>query len=228
MTKERIDSVRKHFEEEENSFDSRVVRIVPHYREMLETMVAAIPFPAGKPLRAADLGCGTGTVAWLVKERFPKARLTCVDFAPNMLEFARRRLGPGVAFELGDIHTYCFRGTYDAIISSLALHHFETGPEKTALFSRIHGALGKGGVFLNTDIFTSRDKAVARMQLDKWADFILQSYSRREVQQNYRRYKKKDRPADPEEEMAALRKAGFRHVEMLWKYYGFATYIAVR
>ncbi len=228
MTRQRIDSIRKHFDGEATIFDARVVRMVPHYREMIETMVAAIPFPASKPVRAVDLGCGTGTVAWLVKERFPKARLTCIDFAPNMLALARRRLGPAAKFDLGDLHTYSFTDTHDAILSSLVLHHVKPGPEKTALFRRIYGALVKGGVFLNTDIFTSRDKAVARMQLEKWAEFILQSYSRREVQSNYRKYKQEDRPADPQEELEALRKAGFRHVEMLWKYYNFGTYIAVK
>ncbi len=76
MTRQRIDSIRKHFDGEAIFFDARVLRMVPHYREMIETMVAAIPFPTNKPVRAVDLGCGTGTVAWLVKERFPKARLT--------------------------------------------------------------------------------------------------------------------------------------------------------
>jgi len=228
MTRQRIDSVREHFDGEATIFDARVVRMVPHYREMLETMIAAIPFPTSKSVRAADLGCGTGTVAWLVKERFRKARITCIDFAPNMLALARHRLGPAAEFDLGDLHTYSFKGTYDAMLSSLVLHHVKAGPEKAALFRRIHGALAKGGVFLNTDIFTSRDRAVARMQLDKWAEFILRSYPRCEVQRNYRRYKQEDRPADPQEELVALRKAGFHHVEMLWKYYNFGTYIAVK
>ncbi len=209
-------------------YDARVMRIVPHYREMLETMVAAIPFPTSESVRVADLGCGTGTAAWLVKGRFPKSRLTCIDFAPNMLALARRRLGSDIAFELGDLRTYLFGDTYDVILSSLVLHHVKPGREKTALFKRIHDALVKGGVFLNTDIFTSRDKVMARLQLDKWAEFILRSYPRREVQRNYRRYKQEDRPADPQEELAALQKVGFRHVGILWKYYNFGTYIAVK
>ncbi len=228
MTRQRTDFIRKHFDGEADIFDARVVRMVPHYREMLETMVAAIPFPTSKSVRAVDLGCGTGTVAWLVKERFPKAWLTCIDFAPNMLAIARRRLGPGAEFDMGDLHTYSFKDKHDAILSSLVLHHVKPGPQKGSLFRRIYGALAKGGVFLNTDIFISRDRAVARMQLDNWAEFILRSHSRRELQHHFRRYKQEDRPADPQEELATLRKAGFRHVEMLWKYYSFATYIAVR
>ncbi len=145
-----------------------------------------------------------------------------------MLVLARRRLGPAAAFDLGDLHTYSFTDTHDAMLSSLVLHHVKPGPEKAALFRRIYGALVKGGVFLNTDIFTSRDRAIARMQLEKWAEFILRSHSRREMQRHFRKYKQEDRPADTQEELEALRMAGFRHVEMLWKYYNFGTYIAVK
>jgi hypothetical protein len=37
-------------------------------------------------------------------------------------------------------------------------------------------------------------------------------------------YKKEDRPADLLDELVTLRKAGFRHAEVFWKHYNFATY----
>lgn len=45
--------------------------------------------PAAVP-QLLDAGCGTGYGARLLRGRWPKAHITGVDFAPSMLEFARR------------------------------------------------------------------------------------------------------------------------------------------
>jgi malonyl-CoA O-methyltransferase len=42
------------------------------------------------PTRILDAGCGTGYGARLLRERWPQAHLTGIDFAPAMLELAQR------------------------------------------------------------------------------------------------------------------------------------------
>jgi demethylmenaquinone methyltransferase/2-methoxy-6-polyprenyl-1,4-benzoquinol methylase len=46
------------------------------------------------PRRALDLGTGTGTVAFIVGRRFPKAEVVGADLAPAMLAEARRKVSP--------------------------------------------------------------------------------------------------------------------------------------
>ena len=226
MAKSRLEHIRRHFNKEADIFDARVVKIVPQYRELLEALVDALPFARSKSISVADLGCGTGTVAWLIKERFPNARITCVDLSRSMLDLASHKLGSmkGIAFELAELGAYDFAGRHDAVVSSLALHHIEPGPRKAALYRRICGALRRGGVFVNADIILSPDKPTQKMYLQKWAEFILRTYSRKDLERSHRMYKKEDRPADLLDELATLRKAGFRHAEVFWKHYNFATY----
>ena len=50
-----------------------------------------------KPKRALDLGTGTGAVALMVAERFPKAEVVGADLAPAMLVEARRKTAPELA-----------------------------------------------------------------------------------------------------------------------------------
>jgi SAM-dependent methyltransferase len=49
------------------------------------------------PRRALDLGTGTGTVAFKVAERFPKAEIVGADLSPGMLVEARRKTPPELA-----------------------------------------------------------------------------------------------------------------------------------
>jgi len=146
----RLTQVKEHFESEADIFDSRVIKIVPYYADMIDALVTALPFPPSRAIRIADLGCGTGTISFCVKKRFPKARITCIDMSDNMLALAARKLKAfnHIEFEPGELSSYRFTGHYDAIVSSLALHHIE-GPGKIALFKKIHGTLKAGGVFAN-------------------------------------------------------------------------------
>ncbi len=230
MSEKRIQSVAEHFNSEADVFDARVVKIIPGYRDMLESLVANLPFPPGKHIRVIDLGCGTGTLSLLVKQRFPQAVIRCVDFSPRMLELAARKLSgcSHLAFEQADLQTYLFRESYDAVVTSLALHHLETNWDKEKVHRRIFHALNPGGVFASADLTASADKRIQRSYLRKWEEFILQSYSRPEVKQNYRRYKREDRPSVLLEELGWLKKIGFRHLEIYWKYCNFASYGAYK
>ena len=59
-------------------------RLYPHVLAEVACAVAGNPAP-----RLLDLGCGTGSLAALVLEGVPGARLSCVDLSPRMAEAAR-------------------------------------------------------------------------------------------------------------------------------------------
>ena len=39
-----MDAVKKHFEEEAKEFDQIILRLIPYYPEMIDALIAAIPF----------------------------------------------------------------------------------------------------------------------------------------------------------------------------------------
>ena len=58
-------------------------------RDRLVAMIAALD-AIDVPIRALDVGTGTGAVARLISERWPAAEVTGVDVSPGMIEEARR------------------------------------------------------------------------------------------------------------------------------------------
>ena len=74
-----MDAVRQHFEQEATEFDRVIVGLIPHYAEMVQALVAAIPFDGNAQIHVVDLGCGTGTVAKQVLEVFPRAEVIKSD-----------------------------------------------------------------------------------------------------------------------------------------------------
>lgn len=224
----RMEAVKAHFEGEAGGFDGIIAKTIPRYGEMQGALVSAMPSPPEAEIDVTDLGCGTGSLAWAVREAFPNARITCVDISEKMLAASRRRLGDrNTSYVLMDFSDYHFGSMQDAVVSSLALHHLEAA-DRLPFFDRIFRSLKKGGVFLNADIMLTGGAQWQRLCLRKWKAFLEQSLTRGEVKDLIARYRAEDRPVPLPEDLERLRRSGFRKPDVLWKNYGFAVYGAMK
>lgn len=77
--------------------------------------------------RVLDLGCGTGTLAVLIRQTCPETHVTGLDPDPKALAIARRkadRAGVDIVFEQGFADELPFPdASFDRIVSSLVFHH---------------------------------------------------------------------------------------------------------
>lgn len=84
---------------------------------------------AGPGDRILDLGCGTGTLALLIKQIEPEAEVLGLDADPDMLERARRKAadaGVEVGFRRGLADDLPYEdGAFDTIVSTLFFHHLQ-------------------------------------------------------------------------------------------------------
>jgi ubiquinone/menaquinone biosynthesis C-methylase UbiE len=95
-----------------------------------------------------DLGCGTGTLALMIKEMHPEATITGVDIDPKILAIARNKIaGANVDVRLveGSATAPPFApASFDRVLTSLMLHHLTT-PQKRAALAAVRGVLRPGG-----------------------------------------------------------------------------------
>ncbi len=93
-----------------------------------------------------DAGCGTGRLTGELLERLPRGRVVGLDLSSNMLQAARRELGPRFAGHLwlvaADLQQLPLREAADGIFSTAAFHWVK---DHERLFRSLHGALKPGG-----------------------------------------------------------------------------------
>jgi ubiquinone/menaquinone biosynthesis C-methylase UbiE len=95
-----------------------------------------------------DIGCGTGTLAILVKQARPDAEVMAVDPDPPALARAARkaqRAGVSVQFECGFAEALPYPdGTFDRVFSSMMFHHVGQN-EKSKVLAEVRRVLKPGG-----------------------------------------------------------------------------------
>lgn len=221
-----MQQVFEHFNREAGKFDLGIKKSVPHYDKMLAVLAQMLPFSSADSFKVIDIGTGTGNVARMLRASFPKCGLTCLDLSPKMIEKAIEKLKAftGITYIQADVSSYKFDEKYDAIVSSLTLHHLETDKDKHAFHVKAFKALNKGGAFINADIIAAPGKRQQEVNLTAWKDHIRRSASEAFVKDRYKKYLAEDRPAVLLNELLSLKAAGFKDVDVFWKYYNFAVY----
>src|SRR5262249_26341047 len=79
------------------SYDTSMEIMHPNRAKMVQVALEVLPFSPDQPLRALDLGVGTGYFAERFLARYPRASLVGVDGAAAMIDLAKTRLGPAAA-----------------------------------------------------------------------------------------------------------------------------------
>ncbi len=224
-------NVKAHFEEEAKEFDEIILKLIPHYEDMIDALISSIPFEHNSSIRVLDLGCGTGTVTKTLKERFKNAKVTCLDLAKNMIEMAKIKLHEysDIDYAIGDFYDYNFSENYDVIVSSLALHHLVTDADKKEFYRKIYNALTPGGIFLNADVVLGSNSYTQELYINKWKEFMNLSLDMEEIEEKWiPAAETEDHPAKLIDHINWLCEIGFKDVDIIWKYYGGAVYCGYR
>jgi ubiquinone/menaquinone biosynthesis C-methylase UbiE len=116
--------------------------------------------------RVLDVGCGTGTLAVLVKHRHPEVAIVGLDPDPKALERARRKaIGAGVAarFERGFADALPHAdGTFDRVFSSMMFHHLPKD-DRTPTLVEIRRVLKPGGRLEFVDLAGGSHNMIAQL-----------------------------------------------------------------
>jgi SAM-dependent methyltransferase len=121
------------------------------------------PVPDGTGRRALDLGCGTGTLALLMKQREPAAEIVGLDGDREILRIARAKtathhhdlpLVNAMSFDLPFLDE-----SFDRIVSTLLFHHL-TRENKRRTLAEVWRVLRPGGELHIVDFGPPKNRAM--------------------------------------------------------------------
>ncbi len=159
--------------------------------------------------RVLDLGTGNGRLIGLIKVQNPTAECFALDFSEPMLEQLRKQFqnDPKVTIFKHDFSQPLPKsdlGKFDAVVSSLAIHHLND-IRKKALYEEVFDILTPKGVFCNLEHVSS---ATNSLHL-KFLSHIGQTPDTEDPS---------NKLLDVETQLDWLRQIGFEDVDCYWKW----------
>jgi cyclopropane fatty-acyl-phospholipid synthase-like methyltransferase len=145
MNKNNVD----HFKNKSKSWDMNSMR-VQNAKSIAELIVKNIELTS--QMEVMDLGAGTGLLSYFIAPHVSK--IIAVDNSPSMLnEFKEKasQFQSDTQIVLADISKDEINLTFDAIISSMTIHHVE---DTKAIFSKLYNMLNKNGSIALADLDT--------------------------------------------------------------------------
>ncbi|MBI3014453.1 MAG: class I SAM-dependent methyltransferase [Candidatus Tectomicrobia bacterium] len=134
-------------------FYDRFIRLAIREEKVKRAFLRAARIESGH--KVLDLGCGTGTLAIMLKQLHPNAQVTGLDGDRGVLEIARKkgaRAGVDIQWEEGVAYSLPYvGGTFDRVLSTFVFHHMGT-PQKMDAIKEVHRVLRAGGEFHLLDL----------------------------------------------------------------------------
>ncbi|HEX8524653.1 MAG TPA: carboxy-S-adenosyl-L-methionine synthase CmoA [Tepidisphaeraceae bacterium] len=217
-------------------FDDMLDRSVPLYQE-IQRMVAELVVDFAQPgTNVYDLGCSTcNPFLNIDKLMAPDAdvRFVGVDDAPEMLEKARTKLAAAkfrrpVSLEEGDLNAGVQISNASVVMLVLTLQ-FIRPLYRERLVQSIYRGMQDNGCLIVVEKVLGEHSTFNRLFIKHYYEMKMRNgYSELEIAQKREALENVLVPYRLEENKELLRAAGFRHVDVFFKWYNFCGLIALK
>ncbi|MDR1292427.1 MAG: class I SAM-dependent methyltransferase [Clostridiales Family XIII bacterium] len=221
---EKKDMVKWNFSDIAHTYsDETRRRIIPCFDDFYGVGVPELSYEGDSP-NILDVGAGTGLYSAMLLARYPKAKLTLIDFSENMLNIAKERFSgyENASFLLGDYTEYPFTDRYDIVVSALSIHHLDAAA-KAGFYRQIFELLTPNGEFLNADQMVSPSPELQERHEKLWLDAVAEGGMADTDIERIKQSMELDDPSTVTEQVSWLREAGFPIADCIYQYRNFAV-----
>lgn len=218
-----------------NVFDDMLERSVPLYQEVQRMTVELARNFAQPGSEVADLGCSTGTTMALLCQGIPDptVRMVGFDLSEAMLDKSRENLGrlgflPRCQLRQQDLHQEFDLGPASVVIMNYTLQ-FVRPLYRDTLIRNIFQALRPRGCLLLSEKILSPDRVLNSLYIDLYYEFKRRNgYSELEIAQKREALENVLVPYRIQENIDLLQRNGFTAADLFFRWYNFASFIALK
>ena len=219
------------FDEEVASvFDDMLNRSVPFYKENLNLQIKILKNFLNENDKVVDLGSSTGTFLIELAKKKSKLTLIGIDNSTAMINRAKNKakaFGVNVEFINDDFLNYDFSGS-KAIIANYTVQ-FIRPLKREKLIQKIYDSLTDGGIFLMSEKLITENKKLNKIMIDIYYEYKKKmGYSEYEIAQKREALENVLIPYTMQENIEMLKNAGFKDIEVIFRWNNFATFIAFK
>jgi len=225
--------IEKQFEfdkEVANVFDDMIDRSVPFYKENLNLSINIVKNYLKNGDKVLDLGSSTGTFLINLAKTTSNLNLVGIDNSSAMIERATNKakaFGVDISFKENDFIEYEF-GINKLITANYTIQ-FIRPIKREKLIAKIYNSLEENGIFLMSEKLVSEDKKLNKLLIDEYYSYKKQKgYSEYEISKKREALENVLIPYTESENKEMLLNAGFKHIETIFRWCNFATFLAFK
>jgi ubiquinone/menaquinone biosynthesis C-methylase UbiE len=214
--------------------------IIPKYNEAHDIMTSMLDFEPTQEIRLADLGCGFGDLTKRIIDAFPLSVVFGIDNQSLILERAREKhresLDQIVLYER-DLNNTAWMNDVshlNAVVSSFALDYLSEARHQEIL-KESFDILEPSGRWISCEFFRSEDNRVNRVFHDLEMAFIQNALQHGEVSEaqidqlgTSSILRQEHHIVTVDEKVAWLKAAGFKNVDVPWRFLNLAIVSGVK
>lgn len=215
-------------------FDNMLERSVPFYKECQSMVVELTKDQVQPGTTVYDLGCSTGTLIKNLTQAIPKkskVRFVGIDNSAPMLKKAKRKLKSHqdrcelVEADLNEK----FEITDASVIVMNYTLQFIPPKKRAAMLKRLHKALLPGGCLILIEKVRGENAELNDAFIDQYYRYKREhGYSRMEISKKREALENVLVPLKPSENVKLLGRAGFGTVDVFFKWFNFAGFLALK
>ncbi len=226
-------AIKKQFEFDEevaSVFDDMLNRSVPFYKENLNLQINILKNFLNKNDKIIDLGSSTGAFLIELAQQKSDLQLIGIDNSEAMIKRAinkAKAFGVNITFVNRDFLEYDLHNS-KAIIANYTIQ-FVRPLQREKLIRKIYDSLEENGIFLMSEKLITENKKLNKIMIDIYYDFKKQKgYSNYEIAQKREALENVLIPYTMTENIEMLKNAGFKDIELIFRWNNFATFIAFK
>jgi tRNA (cmo5U34)-methyltransferase len=210
-------------------YETEVRRTIPFHGELLAQAIAWARVAVPSPSRWLDTGCGPGRLVALAREVAPETAFFLADPSPAMITVARANNPdlPSDRFVNAPSQDLPDTTPFD-VITAVQCHHYMDPAGRERAIGRCRSLLAPHGALIVFENVRAESDFGHMLQQHRWSEFMRsQGRTEEQIQAHHAREGTVAFYIRPSEHIALLRRAGFATVELIWRSYAQAGFLAV-